>query len=135
MGLKEKLIRFMYGRNGNDQLTFAIFIGYLILTIVNTFVRSSILNIIIMLLPVYAIFRMLSKNIYKRRAENEKFLKIWYKIEPRFKKFVSHFKQMKTRSFHKCPQCRTMLRFPRKKGKHMVICPVCKHKFKIRILF
>lgn len=135
MGLKEKFIRFMYGRNGNDQLTFGIFVVYLILSVLNMFFRSSVLNIIIMLLPALAIFRMLSKNIYKRKAENEKFLKIWYKFEPRFRKIISRFKQLKTHSFHKCPQCKTTLRLPRKRGMHMVICPVCKHKFSINILF
>ena len=135
MRFREKLFRFMYGRNGADKLCYAVFVVYFVLSVVNTFVRFSPLNIILMLLPAYVIFRMLSKNISKRRAENQKFLSWWNKVEPHFKMIIARMKEMKTRSFHRCPNCKAMLRLPRKKGKHTVACPNCKHKFNIRIWF
>ena len=135
MGFREKIFRFMYGRNGLDKLCYGVFGLYFFLSVVNIFVRSSLFNIVMMVLPLYVIFRMLSKNLAKRRAENQQFLRIWNTIEPYFKLYFWRLKEMKTKSFHRCPHCKATLRFPRRKGKHMVACPHCKQKFGIKIWF
>lgn len=135
MGFREKLFRFMYGRNGVDKLCYAVFVVYFILSVLNSLAQVPALNFVLMLLPVYVVFRVLSKNIAKRRAENQIFLRWWDKVEPRFKTKMMRLKEMKTKSFHRCPNCKAMLRLPRKRGKHLVTCPNCKHKFNIRIWF
>ena len=71
------LARLMYGRYGVDQLYFALIAAYLLLLIVNSFVRSTIINLLLWVLVIWMFYRVLSKDIYKRRMENEKFLQIW----------------------------------------------------------
>ena len=41
MKFAEKIMRFMYGRNGMDALNHALFYTYLVLWIVSLFVRSD----------------------------------------------------------------------------------------------
>lgn len=74
--LGNALSRFMYGRNGADQLGLASILLLLILNTVNLFVKYSsqtthaILSTIVFLLMVWTLFRMFSRNLPKRRGEN-----------------------------------------------------------------
>ena len=65
------LARFMYGRNGVDQLGFVTLWAAIILDVVNLFVRNqvaySILSAVAMVLTIWMVFRMFSKNLSKRR--------------------------------------------------------------------
>ena len=66
----------MAGRNGVDQLGRAVMFGTLILLLVSMFTHgrlSSVLFILVLLGIVYMYFRMFSRNVAKRRAENA-----WY---------------------------------------------------------
>ncbi len=129
------LARFMYGRYGVDQLYFALFAAYLVLLIVNSFVRSTIINILLWVLVIWMIYRVLSRNIYKRRMENEKFLQIWNPVKANASLTFRRIKEIKTHRYLKCPNCHTMLRLPRKTGKHTVKCPCCSNKFKVQVWF
>ena len=62
---------FMYGRYGADQLGNFLFVFYIILAILS-FVYPPIM-ILCYATIIYSLFRMFSKQYYKRRAENE-----WY---------------------------------------------------------
>ena len=72
--------RFMYGRNGSDQLGWASIVLLLVLNTVNLFMRSgsetvhTILSTASLLLMVWILFRMFSRNLLKRRKENAWFL-------------------------------------------------------------
>ena len=65
--------RFMYGRNGSDQLGWASIVLLLVLNTVNLFMRSgsetvhTILSTASLLLMVWILFRMFSRNLPKRR--------------------------------------------------------------------
>ena len=131
MGFREKLYRFMLGRNGVDSVCYASLLVYILLAIVNAFVGSFIISTIMFLITVYIFFRILSKNVYKRRAENAKLLRMTEKFKP----LTRRIKEMRTYRFRKCTNCKTTLRLPIRKGKHSVICPKCKNKFKVRIIF
>lgn len=52
----------MSGRNGVDRLCFALLILYLILGAVNLFFRTPVLQILMLLVLVYLVFRILSKT-------------------------------------------------------------------------
>ena len=74
--MREKLLRFMQGRNGNDALNkflIALELVLLILTIVLRGFASRLLNSVFLLLMIYIYYRMFSRNLYKRSAENA-----WY---------------------------------------------------------
>ena len=75
------MARFMYGRNGVDQLCWALFIAELVLSLLPALVPGQALAAFIhyatLFLCVYLLFRMFSRNLEKRRAENAKFMQWW----------------------------------------------------------
>ena len=80
MRIKERLYRFMYGRYGGDSLSKFTLIVYIIIAIVQLFVDQPYLSFFLWLinvaLMIWSFFRMFSKNIYKRQAENAVYLGI-----------------------------------------------------------
>lgn len=124
------LARFMYGRNGADHLCMAMILTALVLNIVNMFITNDlayvILNTLSTVLTVWMVFRMFSRNLQKRRAENAKFLnKIWWPLKRRFGA-AKRQSQDKEHKYFTCPNCRTVCRVPRGKGKIVITCPKCR---------
>lgn len=133
MRFREKLVRFMAGRYGGDQLNNFLLIIVMLMIAVNVFVNSYILWIVYMLLWGWSIFRMMSRNIYKRQAENAKFLKLWNPVKGWFKLVKNKWRDRKTHVYKKCPKCKAVLRLPKKKGNRTVKCPKCGNRFDITI--
>ena len=131
---KNKLTQFMYGRYGTDQLYIALMGAYFVLIVANTFISSTVISIFMSAVLVYTIFRTLSRNVYKRRIENEKFIKIWKPIKAKGSLMIRRIKEIRTHRFRKCPHCKKVLRLPRMTGKHTVKCPCCNKEFELRIL-
>ena len=129
----DKVIRFMYGRNGNDRLNGAIFWVYCALLIVGLFLKSRILWVIELLVVALYLFRFFSRNIYRRQKENRAFLKIWNRFTGFFKLQKNKFRDRKTHVYRKCEHCKAVLRLPKKKGKHTVRCPQCNKTFSVKI--
>ena len=77
--MKEKLASFFYGRYGTDALGKCMLTVYVLLAVVLLFVKNTIAVIILQILSwllfILIFYRMLSRNIPKRMAENQKFLK------------------------------------------------------------
>lgn len=132
MRFRDKLIRFMYGRNGFDKLCMALLWTGIVLSIVNIFLGSFLIWILEYAVLGYCIFRVLSKNIYKRRAENDKFLHIWSKVRGFFSLQKNKFRDRKTHIYRVCPHCKANLRLPKAKGTHTVRCPKCSTRFDIK---
>ena len=129
----DRLIRFMYGRNGNDKLNQFLFWVYFVLLLLNLFLSSVILWVVELILVALYMFRFLSRNLYRRQAENRKFLKIWNKFKGFFKLQKNKFRDRKTHVYRKCEHCKAVLRLPKKKGKHTVRCPQCGKTFSVKI--
>mgnify|MGYP000188373379 CR=1 FL=1 len=132
---KSKLAGFMYGRYGMDEFSQFLFAFYLILALFNLFIRSNIINILIYVIILVMFFRVFSRNIYKRQNENQKFLKLWKPVKAKTSLTFRRIKEIKTKRYRKCPHCKSVLRLPRKKGKHKVDCPRCHREFEVRILW
>ena len=120
------LARFMYGRNGADHLGLAMIWAAIALNIVNIFINAdvpyAIVSMAATVLTFWALFRMFSKNLAKRRAENAKFLqKVWWPVKGRL-----HRMKDKDHKYFTCPTCRTVCRVPRGKGKIVITCPKCR---------
>ena len=124
-----KLYRFMSGRNGNDQLGLAMLICALILNIIFRMTGFYLLGIIAMALVVLVIFRMFSRNVYKRQEENRRFMGFWYNSKQQFKDWRTRCSQSKQYKFFTCPGCKNILRVPRGKGKIQITCPKCGQRF------
>lgn len=112
---------FMSGRYGNDRLNMTILGAGLVICLISMFVRNAAVNLILSLLYyvllIWALFRCLSRNTYKRYRENRKFLLF--------------FDQLKDRQhrYYDCPKCRQTVRVPRGKGKIAITCPKCSERF------
>jgi LSD1 subclass zinc finger protein len=124
----------MSGRYGADQLYYALLFLVLGLILVNMLVDSVILMAVSNAILLLLIFRSFSRNISKRKAENDKFLKIWNPIKREFKLLFRRFKEIGVHRYRKCPHCKKVLQLPIKRGKHMVKCPVCQEKFEVRVI-
>ncbi len=130
---RTKFIRFMYGRYGVDQLYYALFIAWSVMALINCFVNSVILSILGTVLAVWMIWRSLSRNIQKRRAENERFLILWNPVKSWLILQRDRIRDRKTARYRRCTHCRAIVKLPVKKGKHTMVCPRCKGRFDVRI--
>ena len=131
--IRSALYRFMYGRYGTDKLGTCLMITYVVIillhSILSFFINNVFFDLCVWLISISlfitVISRMLSKKIYKRRMENEKFCSF-------FKLRRNKWKDRKTHVYRKCPSCKAVLRLPRSKGTHTVVCPRCKHRFSVK---
>lgn len=130
---KDKLIRFMYGRYGADQLYYAMTILCFILMLINAFIQTPIISLLVWLILVLMIFRTFSRNVNRRSAENQQFLKVWNPIKQKAALTVRRLKEIKTHTYRKCPRCKAVLRLPRRAGKHTVECPGCHNEFHVQV--
>ena len=128
---KERIAGFMAGRYGIDRMYHFLLAICTILIPINIFVNSLILSIIEIGLFVYTFYRVLSRNIYKRQQENEKFIKFIDKPKKFFNLQKCKVRDRKTHVYRRCPSCKNNLRLPREKGKHTVVCPCCKNRFDV----
>ena len=130
--MKQKLMQFMYGRNGVDH--FSRFLIYLVLALIILRLLigglaggavGALLWYVSIALLVYAYFRIFSKNLSKRRAENAKYFQYRTKVVNGFQNWRERRSQSKDYCFFRCPSCKAMLRVPRGKGKVRVTCRKC----------
>ena len=57
------------------------------------------------------------------------------KIKSELTLFFRRIKYGKVSVFRKCPRCKAVIRFPRKKGEHRAKCPACGEKFRVKVIF
>lgn len=126
--MKEKLIRFMYGRYGNDQFN-KFLMALSLICLVFSFFGADIFYLFAIMILIYSYFRMFSKNLYKRRRENTVYLQYQYKVKQFWNTQKRDFNQRKTHHIYKCPSCRQKIRIPKGKGKIEIRCPKCSSTF------
>ena len=119
--LKAGFRHFMLGRYGTDKLNMAILLAGVACSITTMFnpigIIDAVLTVLSYTLMIWAIFRCLSRNTYKRYQENRRYLR-----------FVERLKDREHRYFD-CPRCHQPVRVPRGKGKIAITCPKCREKF------
>jgi DNA-directed RNA polymerase subunit RPC12/RpoP len=132
MSWREKLTKFMYGRYGVDQLTKFMLASTFVLCILSIFAGEkfrSLISTLILLLIILAYFRMFSRNIYKRAAENEKYLKLTGTFRRKINTEKQIAGQRKYYRFYSCPGCGQRIRVPKGRGRIQIRCPKCNEKF------
>lgn len=129
--MRERLARFMAGRNGNDQLNIFLLVVDVVLIVLSTVWKSAsgVLYPLVLALLVYIYFRMFSRNVYKRREENGKYMRLKYKVDAALRLRKERWVQRKDYKFFTCPSCRTSLRVPRHRGKVKIVCRKCGTSF------
>ncbi len=130
--MRDKIQRFMMGRYGVDAFSRFLLILALIGMVVSMIVRMPVLDSIAIAILIYTYFRMLSRNIPKRYAENEGYLKIVNRVKRFFNNKKTHVTQFRTHKFFRCPSCHADVRVPRGKGLIRITCPKCRSEFERR---
>lgn len=128
--MREGLRRFMTGRRGADELSMALLILGLVLSLLSSVTRIGLFYLMGLAAYVLSMYRMLSRNVQKRYAENAKFVGLWGKWTGEAKQFVNRVKNTRKYRYFKCPECGSRLRLPRKVGEVTVTCGNCHHAFK-----
>jgi uncharacterized Zn-finger protein len=126
-------MRFMIGRYGIDQLYHAGLFLALGIMLVNLLVHSSILIWLAYIILFVNILRSFSRNIARRRRENEIFLRFWNPVRKNTKFFFRRIREMGSARYRTCPHCKKRLKMPIKRGQNSVNCPNCHESFKVRI--
>lgn len=130
--MREKLARFMVGRNGNDQLNLFLFGVDAAMLFAAALVRGTAGRCLygaVLALLGYVYFRMFSRNVARRREENGKFLRLYYRLRATLKLRREKWVQRKDYKFYTCPACKTTLRVPRGHGKIKIVCRKCGNTF------
>jgi len=127
--IRNFLRNFMIGRYGPDHLNIAMIIVSLILSLIHGIFYIVPIVYVSYAILALALFRMLSRNVTRRRAENDKFIRYWWPIKTKVSRTILRIKNQKTHKFIRCPSCRNTLRVPRGKGKLQITCPKCGERF------
>ena len=121
------LRNFMYGRYGVDQFGNFLFISYIILFVISLFI--PFISFLCYAVIIYSLYRMFSKQIYKRNMENEWFLAKTSGIIKFFNRQKNKWNYRKTHKYLKCPHCHQYLRVPKGKGDITITCPTFHQQF------
>jgi predicted RNA-binding Zn-ribbon protein involved in translation (DUF1610 family) len=134
--MRERLYRFMQGRYGNDQFNKFLMVVMMICLVLSFFVGNAFYMVGLLLL-IYVYFRMFSRNIYKRSAENQAYLRLRDRVTGFFRGKKSYgygantnrtFKD-KTHRIFICSACKQKIRVPKGKGRIAIRCPKCGNEF------
>ena len=153
---QQKLNNFFANRNGVDEIAFVCFIVSVVFSIFSMiFPKVNVLYIMQLLFLSYSIFRILSRNIYRRQRENYAFCNFFKNIFKRGTK--SHPKKQKTIKvkqpivkkekvkktkekknknylYKNCPHCNKELKISKKiNGERIVMCTNCYNEIKVKV--
>lgn len=122
------LRQIMEGRYGSDQLGMVLLGVYLVLTLLSRLFRSSLLSLLATVIILWAFYRMFSRQINRRQAENARFLEA---VSPMVRRYNVNKcrRQDKEHCYFKCPNCGQQLRVPKGKGKLSITCRNCGASF------
>ena len=143
---------FMKDRYGADQLTTALGVLGIVVTLIGTVAHAGWLQLVGLALVMVALLRALSKNAPARRRENETWLGLVGKatdklgvklpgangtptaedLKRQARTAKKMWKDRKVKAYLKCPTCNTTLAVPRGKGKMIVTCPKCRTRMETR---
>jgi hypothetical protein len=126
--MREKLLRFMQGRNGNDAFNRFLLGLELVLLLISFLLRgfaARLFNALFLLLLVYIYYRMFSRDLYKRSTENAWYWEKRNRVLGKFRLLKERWLQRKDFRFFSCPSCHTTLRVPKGRGKIKIVCRKC----------
>ena len=130
--IRRYMARFMAGRYGGDQLNLLLIALYLLFYVVYLFTRLIPFEALALILIILSLYRSLSRNLARRRAENTRFLQIVRPVARRWSAFRARAHDREHRYF-KCPNCGQQMRVPRGKGRITVHCRSCGAVFEEKI--
>lgn len=140
---KYKLYQLMQGRYGIDSFGRFLLIGAMVVILLSNFHFLHRFYLLGLLLMVYAYFRIMSRNIFKRQQENQKYMALKQKfMGNRNKGAMNNWNcgpngtggpGMANSSlayhFYRCKNCGQTVRVPKGKGMLKITCPNCGNSF------
>lgn len=122
--IRSWMARFMAGRYGGDQLNLVLIGLYLVLYVAFLLTRLLAFELLGAVVLALSLFRSLSRNLERRRAENSRFLQT---VRPLWRKWTAFRARIhdKEHRYFKCPNCGQLMRVPRGKGRITVHCRAC----------
>lgn len=127
--LRASLTRFMVGRYGVDQLSYALVIAALVGTLLGALTRMGLFTLLADALLIVSFVRMLSKNRIKRAQENQLYLQRTQGVRKATREWINRVKNSKQYHYFVCPKCKARLRVPRGVGNVTITCKSCGNKF------
>ncbi len=130
--MRERLLQFMSGRNGNDALNRFLLTTDFVLIILSVIFSKSfsrfLMPLIVILLGI-TYYRMLSRDLVRRSDENYKYLRAKDKMLVHFRLIKERWIQRKEYKFFIYPACKATLRVPKGRGKVKIVCRKCGNSF------
>lgn len=126
--MRSWLQKVMTGRYGVDE--FSRFLNILAMVFLVLFMLlnnslGSFFWLLTMATLIWSFVRILSRNTYRRRAENNAYLTARYNLTRKLSGVRQRMRQKKYYRFYKCPKCGIITRVPKGKGKIRITCPKC----------
>lgn len=126
--MRQRIAQFMAGRNGNDQLNVFLLVADIALLLLGSILGGAvgrILSFLVVALLALCYFRMLSRNLVRRRQENSRYLALRYRALGWLRRQKTRWDQRRDYKFFRCPSCGTTLRVPRGRGNIRIVCKKC----------
>ncbi|NLY09600.1 MAG: hypothetical protein GXZ11_06895 [Tissierellia bacterium] len=130
--MKNFLNRLFMNRYGMDKLGRFINIIIIVLLSINLFIKSRLLNGIILFFIIFMLIRIFSKDVVSRERENTYYCTQLWKLRRWKNTMLSDIKIRKNYKLFLCPICSKKMKVPKGKGKIKVTCPHCGHSFEKR---
>lgn len=131
------LRRIMMGRNGVDHLSVTVLALGTLLHFAGLFIQVPLLRSLLWMLAYICLFlviyRTISRNLYRRQAENQRFLAGFARIRSRVALRGRMVREARAYKYLKCPRCAQRLRVPRGKGRIRVSCAKCGEQFERKV--
>lgn len=130
--MREKLIRFMYGRYGMDKLSKHLIYGAVIVSLVSIFLPFEILYFISLAMMIGGYYRIFSKDHAKRYREAAAYERFLAKVKKGPNQLKYEMEQRKDYRIFKCPSCKQRMRIPKGRGMVEIRCRKCSAMFRKR---
>ena len=130
--MREKLLQFMTGRNGNDELNRFLLTADMLLILISVLFNKGIGRIcapLALILLGLTYYRMLSRDLIRRSDENSRYLREREKVLCACRIRKEQWVQRKDYKFFVCPACKATLRVPKGRGKIKIVCRKCGNSF------
>lgn len=128
-----RLRQWMQGRYGNDEFNRFLSVAALVFIVISLFGRLfyplTFFYIPGVLILIYTLFRSFSKNHYARSKERNFYVNIKNRFLGFFRLQQRRWRGRNTSRYYRCPECRTIIRVPKGRGKIQITCPKCRKQF------
>lgn len=125
--------RVMQGRYGPDQLYRGLTVVFFVLVFLNLFVPGHLFYFLSMAVLAVSMFRVFSRNIQARAAENQRYNAWLTKTRKTLLQWRNRMRERDTHRYRPCPSCKTTLRLKKQVGTMHVRCPKCGTAFDVHI--